>query len=334
VAQEAVALAARTDALVDHGDACLSLATVLAAAGDTAGARAAAERAAGLYEQKGAAALAEKAHHVLGERDARPASPSAGAPTVEPENACVRMARSMDAAYDRQAWDEIEQLVAPVVSVQSRRKMVGTDRLEHQRDEWMREARNYRQTMAPVRHGHVVVAVRGERLALTHLEVGDADLSPGAPRDEFLQLYGLDTEGRFALQIWFDVEDLDAAIAEIDLLQAQFEQETGGRARRLENDATRVSEQINRLFADRRWAEISEVFAETPHVEERRRGVRRESDDRLTEIASLRAVADLGIVRITTTPLAVRGDRLFLGHITLERHDAFGAETIVVTEVD
>ena len=68
VAQAAVTLAERTDALVDHGDACLALATVLDAAGDAAGARAAAERASDLYERKGAAALAEKSRRILGER--------------------------------------------------------------------------------------------------------------------------------------------------------------------------------------------------------------------------------------------------------------------------
>ena len=68
VAQAAITLAERTDGLVDHGDACLALATVLGAAGDAAGARAAAERAASLYERKGAAALAEKARQILGER--------------------------------------------------------------------------------------------------------------------------------------------------------------------------------------------------------------------------------------------------------------------------
>src|SRR6185295_4533643 len=66
VAEEAVALAERTDALVDHGDACLALATVLGIAGDSAGARAAAERAVELYELKGAAALKEKARSILG----------------------------------------------------------------------------------------------------------------------------------------------------------------------------------------------------------------------------------------------------------------------------
>ena len=61
MAKEAVTWAERTDLLVDHGDACLAMATVLGIAGDAAGARAAAEKAVSLYELKGAAALAEKA---------------------------------------------------------------------------------------------------------------------------------------------------------------------------------------------------------------------------------------------------------------------------------
>ena len=64
VAEEAIAVAERTDFLVDHGDACLALATVLEIAGDGVGARAAAERAVDLYELKGAAALAEKARNI------------------------------------------------------------------------------------------------------------------------------------------------------------------------------------------------------------------------------------------------------------------------------
>ncbi len=76
VAEAAVALAERTDALVDHGDACLTLAIVLGAAGDTTGARAAAERAADLYERKGAGALVERARTVFGAGDDHADSPS------------------------------------------------------------------------------------------------------------------------------------------------------------------------------------------------------------------------------------------------------------------
>jgi len=85
-----VAVAERTDALVDHGDACLALATVLGTAGDTAGARAAAERAVGLYELKGAAALSEKARSILGKRDLPTAPTSPKTPIAEPDNAFER----------------------------------------------------------------------------------------------------------------------------------------------------------------------------------------------------------------------------------------------------
>ncbi|HSK37329.1 MAG TPA: tetratricopeptide repeat protein, partial [Actinomycetota bacterium] len=53
LARSAVALAARTDFLNQHGDALLELAVVLAAAGRPAEARAAVEQALGLYERKG-----------------------------------------------------------------------------------------------------------------------------------------------------------------------------------------------------------------------------------------------------------------------------------------
>jgi len=76
-----------------------------------------------------------------------------------------------------------------------------------------------------VRFGHEFVAVRGERLALIRLEAATADPSPGAPRDEMLQVVGLDNEGRIAEQVWFDIDDMDAAIAELDAAHARLEEQ-------------------------------------------------------------------------------------------------------------
>src|ERR1700759_829963 len=126
VAQAAITLAERTDGLVDHGDACLSLARVLGAAGDAAGARAAAERSANLYERKGAAALADKARCMLLE----PGIPSVPAPpelppVIEFDTACVRAGERVATAVNRGDWDEYERLFAPGASLESRRKVVG-----------------------------------------------------------------------------------------------------------------------------------------------------------------------------------------------------------------
>ena len=60
----------------------------------------------------------------------------------------------------------------------------------------------------------------------------------GAPRDELLHLFGLDSDGRIALFVVFDIEDLDAAIAELDAVHARFESETP--KARFENTAARV----------------------------------------------------------------------------------------------
>jgi DNA-binding SARP family transcriptional activator len=334
VAEEAVMLAERTDILVDHGDACLALATVLGAADDAAGARAAAERAVGLYELKGAAALAEKARRVLGECVQPTARAAAEAPTTELDNACVRVLGQIEAAFYRKAWDEYEALYAPDVFVESRRKIVGFTHGDLPSGDWPREARRLTEMSQGVRQ--VVVAVRGERLALSRLEIGTEDLSPGAPQDEFLQLYGIDEDGRMALQVFFDIEDLDAAIAQLDALHARSEREHPRAP--LENAATRVADQVNELFSGSRWDEIGALVADGIHVDDRRRGIGRVGNDCATEVANVSALADMGVAKITTTPLALRGNRLCLSDVRFQgrdtRPDAFNTETLSITEVD
>ncbi|WP_374024430.1 BTAD domain-containing putative transcriptional regulator [Mycobacterium sp. HNNTM2301] len=332
IAEAAVALAERTDALVDHGDACASLATVLDAGGDAAGARAAAERAVDLYERKGAAALADRARRVVGQRPAPVAPPVA--PSVEPTNACVQAGSRLIDAVNRAAWDEVKQLLAPYVSVESRRKIVGFPRIDLPASQWPQDMRRYLET-GMVRYRHTAVAVRGERLSLTRLEISTEDLSSGAPQDEFLHLAGLDTEGRIALQVWFDLEDMYAAVAELDAAHARFEV-VRSRAQ-LENTATRITDQAFSLFADNRCDEISALYAQDIRLEDRRHGLRRESNDRETAVNNVLAIAALG-VNITNTPLALRGDRLCLSRVRFEKRDprldAFVVETLEMTEVD
>ncbi|WP_211296260.1 BTAD domain-containing putative transcriptional regulator [Mycobacterium aquaticum] len=214
LAEEAVALAERTDALVDHGDACLALAMVLGAAGDPSGMQSAAERAAALYEQKEAVALVEKARRLVGKsvQTTTPALPELA--SIDLDSSCVRAGERVLAAVDRGAWDEFEQLFSAAATVESRRKIVGFAPVDVPSD-WVHQNRLNLET-GGMRVTATVVAVRGERLALSRLRVGTADMSAGAPEDELLQIYGIDNAGRIALQIWFDLDDFDAAIAELD----------------------------------------------------------------------------------------------------------------------
>ncbi|MEB3981583.1 nuclear transport factor 2 family protein [Mycobacterium sp. 663a-19] len=317
IAEAAVTLAERTDALVHHGDACLALATVLDAAGDTAGSRAAAERAADLYEQKGAAALAEKARQLLDEREPRPVPTPAASPTEELDNACVRVLRQMEAAFDREAWGEINDMFASNVSVESRRMIVGFAQEDVSPADWPRVARHLRERWAWQRNA--VIAIRGERLALTRIELGTDDASPGAPREEMLQLHGIDTEGRVALQIFFDIDDMDSAIAELDASQARLEEEQPPEPQ-LENECARVIRRGEAAIDRQTWDEFEQLFAPEGFIESRRKitgGFTR--DDYSSSEA--RRLAKNGALRIRNPVIAVRGERLALARLEISTAD-------------
>lgn len=336
VAEAAVSLAERTDALVDHGDACLGLAMVLDAAGDVAGARTAAERAVELYERKGAGALVEKAQLVLGEHVSPAVAAPPEAPSVELDNACVRVGERVMAAVDRGAWDEFEQLFAPDGSVESRRKIVGFKSTDLPTD-WLHQNRRALET-AGVRLTYEVIAVRGERLALVRLKVGTEDVSPGAPQDEFLQLYAIDDRGRVALQVWFDLEDIDAALAELDATHARFE-EVHPHLPRLENAASQTRERLVECFAARDWDAMSELLADDISTEDRRRvvnaGLRQGRDAAIEE---LQAIAATGTKYFTSTVIAIRGGRLVLSREQASGNDprpeAFRTTVLDVIEID
>ncbi len=342
VAQAAITLAERTDGLVDHGDACLSLARVLGAAGDAAGARAAAERAANLYERKGAAALAEKARRMLDER-VQPIVPTAPeAPVVELRTAAVQASERVAAAIDREDWDGLERLFAPEGTVESRRKVVGFKRNEFPADEVTHQTRRDLET-GILRLSQVVIAVRGDRLALARVTLGTADVSAGAPQDELLQLYGVDAEGRISLQIWFDLEDIDAALAELDALQARFEEESsqerrssGGRELpsapasvrkpviELDTACVRTGERVAAAVNQGDWDEYERLFAPEASIESRRKIVGFTPIDIPFEDLHRenRRILETGETRLDYVFIAVRGERLALSRLKVRTGDA------------
>lgn len=332
-AEAAVGLAERTDALVDHGDASLALAVVLRAAGDVAGSRAAAEQAADLYERKGAAALAERARSICGERVVSlPATPPE-APAVVLDNAAVRAAQRVMDAIDREAWDEFERLFAPQPHIESRRKIVGFEQTDLPTHEVMHHTRKDLEAGA-IRINHVVVAVRGERLALARVSIGTPDASPGAPSDELLQVYGIDEEGRIALQVWFDIDNLDAAYAELDALHTRFEHDTQHQAHRLENAASQLYERFKVCFAARDWRSIHQMLADNVSSQDRRRivnsGIRQGPDALTAEISGLVDV----VKTVTSEAIATRGARLLLSRARAEGYEDFRTDFLNVIEVD
>jgi hypothetical protein len=161
-------------------------------------------------------------------------------------------------------------------------------------------------------------------------------MSPGAPEDEMLLLFGLDEHERIALQMFFDIDDTDAAMAELNAAHARLEARPPRAP--LENAATQADNRLNTLFTDRRWDEIGKLFADNIRLEDRRRGLRNESNDRATAVAAVRAIADSGTKSLTPDVLAIRGKRLALVHTVHQgrdtRPDAFHTETLTITEVN
>jgi hypothetical protein len=103
----------------------------------------------------------------------------------------------------------------------------------------------------------------------------------------------------------FDETDLDAALGRFEELQPQ--------ARRLENAASQVVQRFWTYFEARDWDAMAETITDDFCTHDRRRvvnaGVLR---GRAVHITNMRAVAQVGFERITSTVIAIRGQRLAL----------------------
>ncbi|WP_081282506.1 BTAD domain-containing putative transcriptional regulator [Mycobacterium asiaticum] len=335
VAEDAIRLAERTDLLVDHADACLGLATVLNAAGDALGARAAAAHAESLYEQKGAAVLAELARTFVGERAVTPSTMVPEPPSEVVDNACVQVAKRLALAVERADWDEFDRLFTPHVVVESRRKILRFTQSDLAASDWT-DAQKRMFEHGNVRFDQKVLAVRGEHLALARLTVRTVDVSPGAPVDEFLLVYGIDEAGRLTLEVSFDLADIDAAYAELDAAHSRLGEPSPSK---LKNAASGVSRRVASYFVADNWAAVAETLADDVIQDDRRKvvgsGFRQGREAVMTEIS---VVARAGVKSMVTDTLAVRGGRLAMNRVQSsfrdEDADAFGIDVLDVVEVD
>jgi hypothetical protein len=120
----------------------------------------------------------------------------------------------------------------------------------------------------------------------------------------------------------FDEADIDAALARFDELDRP--------APRLENAACRVAERYLEQFAAHDWNAMADMLADDFSSDDRRRvvgaGVRHGRD---AEIASMRAVSDVGLTNARQTCFAERGGRLTLSRIRFSGRN-HGPEAVVI----
>jgi hypothetical protein len=130
----------------------------------------------------------------------------------------------------------------------------------------------------------------------------------------------------------FDETDIDVALARFDEL-------TRSAPRRLENTASQVFDSFRAYFATRDWTAMAEILAEHMCNDDRRRVVGAQVlHGRETDIAHMRAIADVGANTITSNVIATRGEHLVLSRVRFsgedQRPDAFYAELLGIVEVD
>jgi hypothetical protein len=129
----------------------------------------------------------------------------------------------------------------------------------------------------------------------------------------------------------FDEADIDAALARFDELSRPLP--------RLQNTASQVFTRFQAYFAARDWTAMAEILADDMCNDDRRRlvgaGVLHGRD---TDIAHMRAIADVGANTITSTVIATRGERLVLIRLRFSGEDqqpeAFHADLLGIVEID
>ncbi len=75
----------------------------------------------------------------------------------------------------------------------------------------------------------MVIATRGERLALSRTRFSPRDQRPGAFHVELLDIVEINADGLIVARVSFDLDDIDAAFAELDARYVAGEAETHSR---------------------------------------------------------------------------------------------------------
>ncbi|HZQ83934.1 MAG TPA: nuclear transport factor 2 family protein, partial [Acidimicrobiales bacterium] len=217
LAQAAVDVAKRTDALVDHADALAALAGVLRAAGDSPRAQQTSADARALYEQKGATALAERlpafaptAPASGHEIDPRPPERS-GVGDDDLDSRATRVMAEFNRAFLAGEIEELSRFFSPALVYEDRRPSIMT-RVEGPADSLgmfrvlgelgIREVQNQ------------VVAIRGDHLAV-YVSVWRGEFEV-----PLVIVSRVDAQGLIELGVSYEVADLPTALEYLDELYA------------------------------------------------------------------------------------------------------------------
>ena len=135
-------------------------------------------------------------------------------PVPRLENVASRMYVRFNAYLAARDWDAMAEMIADDVCDDDRRRVVSGG-IQRGRDAQIANLRAI-VSVGVKNIEFVVMATRGERLALCRACVSGGDQRAEAFGLEMLSIIEIDTDDRFAAGISFDVDDIDAAFEELD----------------------------------------------------------------------------------------------------------------------
>jgi hypothetical protein len=164
-------------------------------------------------------------------------------PPARIENAATRQAQQVSQAWAARDWKRMTELFPAGSRYSDRKRSTQVGELDYRQQlEWMRPLFE----MDASRLVQTVLATRGERLVLARQRFTVADQTVGPSEIESLAIIEVDERGERVAAIRFDLEDLAAAYAELDLRYAAGEAAPHARV-------TAGMQEFMRAFTHRDW---------------------------------------------------------------------------------
>ena len=347
LAEEAVALAAPTDALVDHADALVALAEVLAHTGEEAASQAAARQALELYDRKEASVPANHARWLVGD-----GSLDAPVPPIEAVRAdssrrvalgltrptiATELAERVLAAtspFDRSAMG---RLLAPDLVSHDHRPLVGSDEpldalgtlesIQTVYDIGVREVRGR------------VLAARGAHLVLIEASfiLPASEDAPDGGHLEILQVFQAAPDGRLRQNLIYDPEQEAEAWAELERLHLEQTEPAEGvveRGPRSGNRATTLNSELIEFGFAGRFDEVAVRVRSDLRISDHRPivgGIAEIGRERYIDLCG--TLVEVGVTSIEQDIRGLRGESLALGVFDY-RGEGGSTVALVIVEVD
>jgi hypothetical protein len=208
-------------------------------------------------------------------------------------------------------WAGFERMVAPTFQLDDRRRLV---RLQAGAADFLAGHR----VLFDLPDGRwklELIATRGERLSLHRLSFAASGADGGGrlAYDEHLSIAEVSADGRFLAFVIFDLDDLDAAYAELDARYDAGDARHHPKAapQRFANAASASADAVSACMLAHDWRGFAACFSDDFRMSDRRRQVQLELD-RDRYVAFSREMAEGRTGRVHSDLLATRGDRLAL----------------------